>query len=235
MLHQCTQCDYSSKVKCNVLRHMRSQHQNQQNVSQAIKEQSTQIQSGLGSVVTSTTHIPIEKYNKVIGIAQEWKKECEIKDNGIHARNEFLTANNSKLQDEYVKNKILIEQNQNIMEKNNQLELEKESLVEDGNNKVSAMGQDMAKVIRENKQLKNEKKKPSNSNLGATTGRGYKTNKFKAPTTLKIGSSGRIAPTSFYITNDGREYYRGENELVDVGTRDICQRSKGIGGMLRVR
>ena len=113
------------------------------------------------------------------------------------------------------------------------LELEKESLVEDGNNMVSAMGQDMVKVIRENKQLKNEKKKPSNSNLGATTGRGYKTNKFKAPTTLKIGSSGRIAPTSFYITNDGREYYRGENVLVDVGTRDI--RSKGIGGMLRVR
>merc|ERR1711984_57796 len=82
--------------------------------------------------------VPIEKYNEVVGIAQEWKKECEIKDNGIHACNEFLTANNSKLQDEYVKNKILIEQNQNIMEKNNQLELEKESLVEDGNNKVSA-------------------------------------------------------------------------------------------------
>ena len=127
------------------------------------------------------------------------------------------------------------------MEKNNQLELEKESLVEDGNNKVSAMGQDMAKVIRENKHLKIEKKNDvqtlSNSNLSATTGCGYakldKTNKFKAPTTLKIGSSGRIAPTSFYITNDGREYYRGENELVDVGTRDI--RSKGIGGMLRVR
>ena len=75
--------------------------------------------------------------------------------------------------------------------------------------------------------------------MSATTGCGYakwgKTNKFKAPTTLKIGSSGRIAPTSFYITNDGREYYRGENELVDVGIRDICQRSKGIGGMLRVR
>ena len=26
MLHQCTQCDYNSKVKCNVQRHMRSQH-----------------------------------------------------------------------------------------------------------------------------------------------------------------------------------------------------------------
>merc|ERR1712002_969502 len=141
-----------------------------------------------------------------------------------------LTANNSKLQDEYVKNKILIEQNQNIMEKNNQLELEKESLVEDGNNKVSAMGQDMAKVIRENKHLKIEKKNdvqtPSNSNLSATTGCGYK---FKAPTTLKIGSSGRIAPSSFYQLNDGTTYYRGENELVDVGIRDICQRSKGIG------
>ena len=137
---------------------------------------------------------------------------------------------------------MLIEQNQNIMEKNNQLELEKESLVEDGNNKVSAMGQDMAKVIREIKHLKNEKKNDvqtlSNSNLSATTGCGYakwsKTNN-KAPTTLKIGSSSRIAPSSFYELNDGTTYYRGENELIDVGIRDICQRSKGIGGMLRAR
>ena len=74
---------------------------------------------------------------------------------------------------------------------------------------------------------------------GATSGCGYekweKTNKLKAPTTLKTGSCGRIAPTSFYVLNDGTEYYRGENELVDVGIRDISQRSKGIGGMLRVR
>ena len=40
-----------------------------------IKEQSTQI--GLGSVVNSTTHIPIEKHNEVVGIAHGWKKECE--------------------------------------------------------------------------------------------------------------------------------------------------------------
>ena len=26
MLHNCTQCDYKSKVKCNVQRHMRTQH-----------------------------------------------------------------------------------------------------------------------------------------------------------------------------------------------------------------
>ena len=41
--------------------------------------------------------------------------------------------------------------------------------------------------------------------------------------------------TSLYILNDGTEYYRGQNELVDVGIRDISQRKKGIGGMLRVR
>ena len=73
--------------------------------------------------------------------------------------------------------------------------------------------------------------------MSATTGCGYekwgKSNKFKAPTTLKIGSSGRIAPTSLYILNSGTKYYRGDNELIDVGIRDISQRSKGIGGMLR--
>ena len=75
--------------------------------------------------------------------------------------------------------------------------------------------------------------------MDAITGCGFKkwrkTNKFKAPTNLKIGSSGRIAPTSFYVLNGGTKYYRGQNELVDVGIRDISQRKKGIGGMLRVR
>ena len=236
MLHYCEYCEYKSTHKWVVTRHTQSKHEIGSIVQQNVIHPPSNIQNQHNSQYGpgENTHYN-EDYNNVVGIANEWKKECEIKDNAIRTRDVFLTANNSKLQDEYVKNKILIEQNQNIMEKNNQLELEKESLVEDGNNMVSAMGQDMAKVIRENKQLKNEKKKPSNSNLGATTGRGYKTNKFKAPTTLKIGSSGRIAPTSFYITNDGREYYRGENELVDVGIRDICQRSKGIGGMLRAR
>ena len=104
------------------------------------------------------------------------------------------------------------------------------------------MGQDMGKLINKYENLKNEKKQEvqtlSNSNLNATSGCGYakwnKTNN-KAPTTFKIGSSSRIAPTSFYELNDGSRYYRGENELIDVGIRDICQRSKGIGGMLRSR
>ena len=54
--------------------------------------------------------------------------------------------------------------------------MEKEALIEDGNNKVSAMGHDMGKIIHKNKILrrKYKKKKPSNSNLGAITGFGYK-------------------------------------------------------------
>ena len=59
---------------------------------------------------------------------ESWIKEKEVeilnleedklaKDNAICAQDVYNTANNIKLQDEYVKNKILIEQNQNIMEK----------------------------------------------------------------------------------------------------------------------
>merc|ERR1712237_99667 len=110
----------------------------------------------------------MDRRNKGRGNKEGWMER--------YKRNEFLTANNSKLQDQYVKNKMLIEQNQNIMEKNNQLELEKETLIEDGNNKVSAMGEDMGNLIHKNKILrrKYKKKKPSNSILGATTGFGYK-------------------------------------------------------------
>ena len=180
MLHNCTYCDYSTTVKPNLSRHIKNKHEHNKNEMEnnrapvtmsigesvelqptsvfvgddtlkepltEIKEQSTQIeikeqstQIGLGSVVNSTTHIPIEKYNedcnKVVGIANGWKKQCE--------------ANNSKLQDEFTKNKILIEQNRNIMEINNQLVLEKENLVSDGNDKLSAMGEDMVNLIRKN-------------------------------------------------------------------------------------
>merc|ERR1712030_144654 len=89
--------------------------------------------------VTDSTVIPIEDYREVVGIAHGWKRECEIKDNGINARNEFLTANNHKLQVEYMRNKMLDVENERLQEENKKLELEKVSLVEDGNNKVSAM------------------------------------------------------------------------------------------------
>ena len=93
-MHQCTQCDYNSKVKCNVLRHMRSKHKiyftknipvkNTQIIQEAIQidgaahcEPLHNIQSGSGSVLTSTTHIPIEKYNEAVECALLWKNTCE--------------------------------------------------------------------------------------------------------------------------------------------------------------
>ena len=58
----------------------------------------------------------------------------------------------------------------------------------------------------------------------------------KAPTILKTGPSGTIAPTTVYILNDRKTaYVRGENDMVGCGFdfSEISQRSKGIGGMLR--
>ena len=57
-----------------------------------------------------------EDYNKVVGIAHRWKNECEVKDN-VHLQNQ-----NIKLQQEYAKN-------QNNVDKNSKLELEKDVLV----------------------------------------------------------------------------------------------------------
>merc|ERR1712055_886566 len=70
-------------------------------------------------------------YNKVVGIAQELKQQCQVKDNAIHARNEFLTGNNNKLQVEYMRNKMLDVENERLQEENKKLELEKENLISD--------------------------------------------------------------------------------------------------------
>ena len=77
--HKCTMCDFRTHKKYNLNVHLRGIHG-----IPYIKEQSTQIQSGFGSVVNSTTHIPIETHNEVIedyravvGITHKWKKECE--------------------------------------------------------------------------------------------------------------------------------------------------------------
>ena len=72
--------------------------------------------------------------------------------------------------------------------------------------------------------------------MGAGYGNKFKTN--KAPTILKTGKSGTIAPTTVYILNDRKTaYVRGENEMAGCGFdfSKIPQRSKGIGGMLRGR
>ena len=269
MQYDCNHCEYSTTRKFNFERHEKSHTQSKPEIGtheigynitqESIKhtypnedynvnniQNQHNIQYGNGQ----NTHHNGD-YNKVVGIAQELKQQCQVKDNAIRVRDTFLTANNSKLQDEITKNKILIEQNRNIMEENNELVLEKENLISDGNDKLSAMGEDIANVIHKNKILRRKYKK---KNLSSKyEGGGYR-NKFKtkkaptsifvgkdnpkASTILKTGPSGTIAPTTVYILNDGKTaYVRGENQLVGCGFdfSEISQRSKGIGGMLRGR
>ena len=66
--HKCTICDFRTHKKYNLNVHLRGIH----GISY-IKEQSTQIQSGFGSVVTSTTHIPIEKHNEALDLIHKLK------------------------------------------------------------------------------------------------------------------------------------------------------------------
>ena len=61
-------CDFRTHKKYNLNVHLKGIH----GISN-IKEQSTQIQNGLGYVVNSTTHIPIEKYKEVCNATDQWK------------------------------------------------------------------------------------------------------------------------------------------------------------------
>ena len=71
-MYKCKYCHIQSEYKYNIDRHEKSKHGNNKNES-AIKEQSTQIQSGGGSVVTSTKHIPMEKYNEALDMIHKLK------------------------------------------------------------------------------------------------------------------------------------------------------------------
>ena len=166
-MYQCGYCIFKSKRKYNLKIHEERNHINltnhatpkmsvQQNVNQASSNIQNQHNSQYGT--GQNTHYNGD-YNKVVGIANGWKKECEVKYNAIRTQDVFLTTNNSKLQDESTKNKILIEQNRNIIEINNQLVLEKEDLVNDGNDKKGAMGEDMANLIHKNKILERKYKR----------------------------------------------------------------------------
>ena len=250
-IHYCNVCDYKTNRKYDKDKHVTRMHGSniQKNLNQASSNIQNQHNTQYGN--GHNTHIPIEKYNEVVGIVQQLKQHCEVKNNAIRVRDNFLTGNNSKLQDEFTKNRILIEQNRNIMEENNQLVLEKEKLISDGNDKLGAMGEDMVNLIHKNKILRRKYKKKNISSKyeGSGYGNKFKTNKVptsifvgkdnpKPPTILKTGESGTIAPTTVYILNDRKTaYVRGENQLVGCGFdfSKISQRSKGIGGMLRGR
>ena len=180
-IHYCNVCDYKTNRKYDRDKHVTRKHgfSVEQNVSQTSSNIQNYHNSQYGT--GQNTHYNGD-YNKVVGIANGWKQQCEVKDNAICVRDNFLTANNSKLQDEITKKRILIEQNRNIIEINNQLVLERENLVSDGNDKLSAMGEDMANLIHQNKILERKYKRDniSSSYEGHGYGNKFKTN--KAPT-----------------------------------------------------
>ena len=57
-MHQCGYCTFKSNRKYNLKIHEQRIHA---------------VQSGFGSVVNSTTHIPIEKYKEVCNATNQWK------------------------------------------------------------------------------------------------------------------------------------------------------------------
>merc|ERR1712082_223029 len=140
----------------------------QQNVSQKIIQEPIKInsapnheplhniQSGCGSTV-----IPIEKYNQAVESSHLWKNNCEkleednyVKDNAVKIRDAHLQNQNIKLQNEFIKNNNLHADYHNALKKIEQLELINKENCNESDDKIAAMGKDMAKVIRENKQLK---------------------------------------------------------------------------------
>merc|ERR1712030_105987 len=78
--HKCTLCDFRTHKKYNLNVHLRGIHG-----IPYIKEQSTQIQSGFGSVVTSVTHIPIEQHNEALDLIHKlkalWRNSKKEKEN----------------------------------------------------------------------------------------------------------------------------------------------------------
>ena len=230
-MYQCGYCIFKSKRKYNLKIHEERNHINLKNKASSNIQNQHNTQYGNGQ----NTHHNGD-YNKVVGIVQELKEQCQVKDNAIRVRDTFLTANNSKLQDEITKNRILIEQNRNIIEINNEFVLEKENLISDGNDKLSAMGEDMGKVIRKNKHLKRKNRALNNysrwKRIHKGSGVKKKFFKTKAPTTLKVGRAGPLAPRTISVFNNGEKHYRGEKG-VHFKSAEFLQRNRGIGGMLK--
>ena len=102
-IHYCNVCDYKTNRKYDKEKHVTRMHDSnvQQNVNQASYNIQNQHNSQYGT--GQNTHYSGD-YNKVVGIANGWKQQCEVKDNAIRVRDAFLTGNNSKLEDKITKN-----------------------------------------------------------------------------------------------------------------------------------
>ena len=81
-MFQCSYCNYESIYKYNVQRHEHVHNKNstQNNIAPTtisvdsnVNNLSNQTQYGFGSVVTSSTHIPIEKHNEALDLIHKLK------------------------------------------------------------------------------------------------------------------------------------------------------------------
>ena len=119
-IHYCNVCDYKTNRKYDKDKHLTRMHGS--NVQQNVNQAYSNIQNKHNyHDETEQNENNNEDYNKVVGIAQGWKNECEVKDNAIRVRDVHLQNQNIKLQQEYAKN-------QNIVDKNKQLNLEKSAV-----------------------------------------------------------------------------------------------------------
>ena len=182
------------------------------------------IQYGSGSTV-----IPIEKYNQAVESSHLWKNNCEkleednyVKDNAVKIRDAHLQNQNIKLQDEFIKNNNLHADYHNALEKIEQLELINKEICNESDDKIAAMGKDMAKVIRENKQLKRNFFKRRNralnnynrwKNMQYGDGVKKKFLKIKSPTILRKDTDVSLAPSTISVFNNGKVQYRGEKTI----------------------
>ena len=260
MLHYCEYCEFNSKHKWVVKRHTEKKHKIYFNnnitnnesklIQEAIKingapnhEPLHNIQSGSGSTV-----IPIDKYNQAVESSHLWKNNCEkleednyVKDNAVKIRDAHLQNQNIKLQDEFIKNNNLHVDYHSALEKIEQLELINKEICNESDDKIAAMGKDMAKVIRENKQLKRKKFKRRNRALNNYNrwknmqyGNGVKKNffKIKSPTILQKDRDVSLAPSTISVYNNGKVQYRGAKTIQDgigfFSTAQFIRRNPGI-------
>ena len=130
-----------------------------------------------------------------------------------------------------------------LWKKKEQLELINKENCNESDDKIAAMGKDMAKVIRENKQLKRKKFKRRNRALNNYNrwknmqygGGGVKKNffKIKSPTILlQRDRDVSLAPSTISVYNNGKVQYRGEKTIQDgigfFSAAQFIRRNPGI-------
>ena len=170
---------------------------------------------------------------------EKLEEDNYMKDNAVKIRDVHLQNQNIKLQDEFIKNN-------NALKKIEQLELINKENCNESDDKIAAMGKDIAKVIRENKQLKRNFFKRRNRALNNYNrwknmqyGDGVKKNffKIKSPTILQRDRDVSLAPSTISVFNNGKVQYRGEKMIQDgigfFSAEQFLQRNPGIGGKLR--